>query len=105
MINFNMPKETLMYLGGGAVVLGLWLLAYVAGIHEGAQQSRKAHELQIAECTIENERAQAQVIDAQLELTKCKSLQAGKCALNCEAIAQERVDAVLQDFTKVVCND
>ena len=25
MISFEMPKETLMYIGGGAIVLGIWL--------------------------------------------------------------------------------
>ena len=29
MIHFNMPKETLKYLGGAAVIMGLWLAAYV----------------------------------------------------------------------------
>lgn len=105
MITFDMPKETLVYLGGGAVVLGIWLGAYVWGIHLGAAQAQDAHELQMAECRIELEHVQAQLVELQLKLTECAAVKAGQCALDCEAISQERVDRALKNFTEVVCHD
>tara|TARA_B100000424_G_C22925622_1_gene492474 strand:+ start:1531 stop:1848 length:318 start_codon:yes stop_codon:yes gene_type:complete len=105
MIHFNMPRETLKYLGCGAVALGLWLAAYVWGIHLGASQAQDAHELQMAECRIELEHVQAQLVDLQLKLTECAAVKAGQCALDCEAISQERVNRALKDFTEVVCHD
>lgn len=105
MIHFNMPRETLKYLGGGAVIMGLWLVAYIWGIRLGAVQAQDAHELQMAECRIELEHVRAQMVELQLKLTECAAVKAGQCALDCEAISQERVDRALKDFTEVVCND
>tara|TARA_Y100000592_G_scaffold39124_1_gene62102 strand:- start:1023 stop:1340 length:318 start_codon:yes stop_codon:yes gene_type:complete len=105
MITFNMPKESIIYLGGGAVVLGIWLGAYVWGIHLGAAQAQDQYQLELADCQVQLEEINTRLIDLQLELTKCKSISAGKCALDCEAIAQERVDAVLQDLKEVQCAD
>ena len=105
MIHFNMPRETLKYLGAGAVIMGIWLGAYVWGIHLGAAQAQDAHDLQIAECRIELEHVQAQMVELQLKLTECAAVKAGQCALDCEAISQERVDRALKDFTEVVCHD
>lgn len=105
MINIKLPKETLKYVGAVAVIFGLWLFAYVWGIHLGAQQSLESHQAQLAECKIEIDTINTQMIDAQLALTQCEALKAGQCALNCEAITQERVDAVLKDLSEVMCND
>ena len=105
MLHFNMPRETSKYLGGAAVIIGLWLAAYVYGIHLGAAQAQDAHDLQIAECRIELEHVQAQLVELQLKLTECAAVKAGQCALDCEAISQERVDRALKDFTEVVCHD
>ena len=105
MIHVNIPKETLKYIGGGAVIMGAWLAAYVWGIHLGAVQAQEAHNLQMAECRIELEHVQAQMVELQLKLTECAAVKAGQCALDCEAISQERVDRALRDFTEVVCND
>jgi len=105
MINVNLPKDTLKYVGAVAVVFGSWLGAYVWGIHLGAAQSKKTHEQELAECVIKIDEVQTQVVDAQLKLVECEAIKAGKCALNCEAIAQERVDSVLQDLQEVMCGD
>ena len=50
MINVNLPKDTLKYIGAVAVVFGAWLGAYVWGIHLGAAQSNKTHKQELAEC-------------------------------------------------------
>ena len=105
MIHVNIPKEIFKYLGAGAVIMGIWLGAYVWGIHLGAAQAQDAHNLQMAECRIELEHVQAQMVELQLKLTECAAVKAGQCALDCEAISQERVDRALKDFTEVVCND
>ena len=105
MININLPKDTLKYVGWVAVVFGSWLGAYVWGIHLGAAQSKKTHEQELAECVVRIDEVQTQVVDAQLKLVECEAVKAGKCALDCESIAQERVDSVLQDLQEVMCGD
>ena len=105
MMSIQLPKETLKYVGWVSVVFGSWLGAYVWGIHLGAAQSKKTHEQELAECVVKIDEVQTQVVDAQLKLVECESIKAGKCALNCESIAQERVDSVLQDLQEVMCGD
>jgi len=105
MININLPKDTLKYVGAVAVIFGSWLGAYVWGIHLGAQQAEQSHKQELAECVVKVDQVHTQMVDAQLKLVECESIKAGKCALNCEAIAQERVDAVLQDLQEVMCAD
>ncbi len=103
MIDIKLPNDTMKYVGAVAVVFGSWLGAYVWGIHLGAAQSKKTHEQELAECVIKIDGVQTQVVDAQLKLVECEAIKAGTCALNCEAIAQERVDSVLQDLQEVMC--
>jgi len=105
MINLSLQKDTVKYVGWVAVIFGSWLGAYVWGIHLGAAQSQKTHEQELAECVVKVDEVQTQLVDAQLKLVECEAVKAGKCALNCEAIAQERVDSVLQDLQEVMCGD
>ena len=105
MININLPKDTLKYVGAVSVIFGAWLGAYVWGIHLGAAQSNKTHKQELAECVVKVDEVHTQIVDAQLKLVECEAIKAGKCALNCEAIAQERVDSVLQDLQEVMCGD
>ena len=86
-------------------MIGAWLGAYVWGIHLGAAQSNKTHKQELAECVVKVDEVHTQIVDAQLKLVECEAIKAGKCALNCEAIAQERVDSVLQDLQEVMCGD
>ena len=99
MISVNLPTNSIKYAGLVAVVFGAWLGAYVWGIHLGAAQSEQTHKQKLAECVVKVDEVHTQLVDAQLKLVECEAIKAGKCALNCEAIAQERVDAVLQQGT------
>ncbi len=105
MFNFNISKDMAKYTGAVSLVFGAWLGAYVWGLHLGAAQSEQTHKEELAECVVKVDEVHAQMVDAQLKLVECEAIKAGKCALNCEAIAQERVDSVLQDLQEVMCAD
>ena len=104
-MNIKIPKHYQVIIGCGCVIFGLIILMYVLGIREGAQQKQRDHDLEIAEYALKLDTAQKRVIDTQIALTECEAVRAGQCALNCEAIAQERIDSVLQDLQEVMCSD
>ncbi len=105
MSGFNLNKDTAKFTGAVVVFFGLLSAMYFAGIHVGSTLAQRLHDAEIAEYVIAEAQLNKQIIDSQLQLTQCESVRAGKCALSCESIAQERVDAVLQDLQEVMCGD
>jgi len=105
MININVSKDTTKLAGAVFVFFGLLMVMYFAGIHVGSTLAQRLHDAEIAEYVIAEAQLNKQLIDSQLQLTQCEAVRAGKCALSCESIAQERVDAVLQDLQEVMCGD
>ena len=99
MININLPKDTLRYIGAVAIIFGAWLGAYVWGIHLGAQQSKTTHRDQLTECVSKINKVHTQFIEAHLQLVECQAVDNGECTLNCEATIQRRVNSVLQEVT------
>ena len=77
MININLPKDTLKYIGAVAVVFGAWLGAYVWGIHLGATQAEERHAEELAALTVELDQKNGDLISAQIALTTCKAKAVG----------------------------
>tara|TARA_R100001015_G_C4624036_1_gene182039 strand:+ start:462 stop:776 length:315 start_codon:yes stop_codon:yes gene_type:complete len=103
-INFNISKDVLKYVGAVAVVFGAWLGAYVWGIHLGATQSEERHADELATLTVELDQKNSDLISAQIALTACKAKAAGDCALDCESLIQERVSHALNSCAEL-CKD
>lgn len=96
MIQLNLTKDTAKFTGAVFVFFGLLSVMYFAGIRVGSTLAQHLHDAEIAEYVIAEAQLNKQIIDSQLQLTQCEAVKTGKCALNCESIAQERVDSVLQ---------
>jgi hypothetical protein len=105
MIQLHLTKDTAKFAGAVFVFFGLLSVMYFAGIHVGSTLAQRHHDAEVAEYVIAEDQLNKQLIDSQLQLTQCEAVKAGQCALNCESIAQERVDSVLQDLQEVMCGD
>ena len=104
MIHFNMPRETLKYLGGGAIIMGLWLVAYIIGARNGVKAAKRQYEAKHAESVIELDQVHQDLVSTQIKLTECEARAAGDCALDCESITQERVSQALASCA-AICRD
>lgn len=105
MIQLHLTKDTAKFTGAVFLFFGLLSVMYFSGIHVGSKLAQRHHDAEVAEHVIAEDQLNKQLIDSQLQLTQCEAVKAGQCALNCESIAQERVDAVLQDLQEVMCGD
>ena len=104
MISFELPKESLKYLGACMLGAGLILGAYIVGAREGIKSATAHFETEKNELKIESELQNRDLIDAQIKLTKCEAKRAVDCALDCESITQERVSQALASCA-AICKD
>ena len=95
MINFNLDKSLLKYIGFSILAPSLLLLAYILGVKEGTSAMYKQHELEKSQLLTQIDQNNQDLISRQIELTACRAEQKGECVLDCEELIQERVSKAL----------
>ena len=104
LINLDINRDVLKYLGACMLGAGLILGAYIVGAREGIKSATAHFEAEKNELKIESEQQNRDLIDSQIRLTQCEAKRAGDCALDCESITQERVSQALASCAEI-CKD
>ena len=104
MFNFTLDKSFLKYIGISILIPSLLLLAYIAGIKEGANAMHEQHELDKSQLITQIDQLNQDIVSRQIELTACRAEQKGECVLDCEELIQERVSKALVSCA-AICQD